>query len=136
MTKNVAKLKYSGITMTNDKYCPNVTYDSPVASDSLFHVYTAGANYVSVVVTQYQMMHNTTAIFPIYDTPIPCGHTHLCITATESELSSIINQIHALNMSVMLKPQIDLLNDTQSWRGEISFGVDIIKGVYAEHRPF
>eukprot|EP01084_Bolivina_argentea_P178395 308372_1 len=113
--------------MTNDKYCPYVTYNSSTAMDSLYHLSTTGANYVSIVVTQYQWTHNTTDIFPVYDTPIPCGHTHLCITATEDALTAIINYAHTLNMSVMLKPQIDLLNDTQFWRGEIGFGDNIIK---------
>eukprot|EP01083_Nonionella_stella_P312496 1117939_1 len=117
--------------MTNDKYCPYITYDSPVAWDSLYHLHTTGAkfsaNYVSIIVTQYQWMHNTTDIFPIYHEAVPCGLTHLCITATEEALTSIINNAHQLNMSVMLKPQIDLVNDITHWRGEINFKHDIIK---------
>jgi len=76
-------------------------------------------------VTQYQYKHNSTQIFPIYNGAIPCGKTHLCITATPSSLTSIINKAHALGMAVMLKPQIDLLNDTQYWRGQIDFAHNI-----------
>eukprot|EP01112_Ceratiomyxa_fruticulosa_P015433 TRINITY_DN4538_c0_g1_i2.p1 TRINITY_DN4538_c0_g1~~TRINITY_DN4538_c0_g1_i2.p1 ORF type:complete len:393 (-),score=64.31 TRINITY_DN4538_c0_g1_i2:40-1218(-) len=114
------KAKQSGMTFTGDKYCPNVTFSSPSAKDSLYHLYTTGANFVSIVVTQYQQLHNTTKIFPIY-TPIYSSY-YTYITANLSDLAVAIDNAHALGMGVMLKPQVDLTEDPSYWRGQIGEG--------------
>ena len=121
-----AKLQFSGITFTNGRYCPNVTLDSPVAQQSLNHLVTTGANYVAVIVTQYQDNHQSTNIYPIYNTPVVCtdSGTYInCITATESQLVNVINYIHGLGMKVLLKPHVDLVNDMNYWRGNIGDGM-------------
>ena len=46
------KLKYAGMTYTNERYCPNVSMLSPVGMESLQHLATTGTNFVAVVVTQ------------------------------------------------------------------------------------
>ena len=85
-----------------------------------------GANWVSIVVTQYQKMHNTTEIFPLYtpqhSTQPPWFYTF--ITATDQQLRTIIRDAKKNhNIKVMLKPHIDLTNDDpQYWRGDIGKG--------------
>ncbi len=59
------KLKYSGMTLTNGKYCPNITYDSNVTTLALKHIATIGTNALSIVVTQYQATHNSTDIWSV-----------------------------------------------------------------------
>ena len=46
-------IKMKGITFTDDKYCPEVPYDSKEAFYSLKQLASTGANYVSIVVTFY-----------------------------------------------------------------------------------
>eukprot|EP01133_Synstelium_polycarpum_P013313 gene13313-15652_t len=41
------------------------------------------------------------------------------ITATDEELTHVINLAHDLGLSVMLKPHIDLTKDPANWRGDI-----------------
>ena len=74
--KSWRSFEQSGITFTNGKYCPNVTFDSPRALDSLrrrcdphtlisaapthhdhvLRLAATGATHVAVVVTQYQRL--------------------------------------------------------------------------------
>ena len=117
----VRKFEYSGMTFTNERYCPNVTMDSPVANDSLYHLSTTGANYVAIVVTQYQMNISSVDIFPVYDNPIRCTATPYgyCSTVPDMSLINTINNAHNLGLKVLLKPHIDLIDDAPHWRGEI-----------------
>lgn len=121
------KPKYSGMTFTADRYCPNVTLDSPRAKDSLTHLATTGANFVSIVVTQYQRLINSTSIFPIYGSPVRCSSTPhgFCSTATDAEVIGAIANAHQLGMGVMLKLQIDLIDEPSSstWRGDIGTNI-------------
>eukprot|EP01113_Clastostelium_recurvatum_P036853 TRINITY_DN5319_c0_g1_i1.p1 TRINITY_DN5319_c0_g1~~TRINITY_DN5319_c0_g1_i1.p1 ORF type:complete len:371 (+),score=67.03 TRINITY_DN5319_c0_g1_i1:27-1139(+) len=114
------KAKYSGMTFTGDKYCPNVTFSSTSASESLEHIHTTGANSVSIVVTQYQKYHNSTEIFPLY-TPVYSSY-YTYITAKDAEFESAIMHAHSLGMTVMFKLQIDLTEDDAFWRGQIGEG--------------
>ena len=59
-------IQQRGITFTNGKYCPNVTFESPAALTSLQRLAATGASHVAVIVTQYQRFHNSTAIRPLY----------------------------------------------------------------------
>ena len=120
------KLEFSGITFTNGRYCPNITLDSPVAHESLDHLRSTGANYVAVIVTQYQDTHQSTDIYPIYGEPVVCTDSDSyinCVTATPSQVTNAIDYIHALGLKVMLKPHVDLVNDMGYWRGNIGDGM-------------
>jgi hypothetical protein len=122
----MVKLEQSGMTFTNGKYCPQVYYGTPKAARALTHLATTGANWVSIVVTQYQKQHNTTEIFPLYtpqhSTQPPWFYTF--ITATEQQLRSVIRDAKMRhNIKVMLKPHIDLTEDApEYWRGDIGTG--------------
>lgn len=118
----VRKPKYSGMTFTNERYCPNVTMGSQDAYESLQHLVTTGATHVAIVVTQYQMTVNSTTIFP-QRVPVRCSTTPngYCVTAADEDVVRAIRNVHALGMKVLLKPHIDLINGTssQQWRGDI-----------------
>ena len=117
------KLKYAGMTLTNGKYCPNVTYSSNLTDISLEHIVSIGTNAISIVVTQYQEKHNTTDIFPLYPPNQVYTPKYTFVTATDNELSYVINKSHEYGLTVMLKPHIDLTNDTNGmWRGDIGIG--------------
>ncbi|GAM18788.1 hypothetical protein SAMD00019534_019630, partial [Acytostelium subglobosum LB1] len=99
--------KQKGMTYTNGKYCPYVKFNESKSDLSLYNLRGTGANYVSIVVTNFQVNINTTAIFPTD------------ITATDEELVHVINYAHKIGLKVMLKPHIDMTEDPAHWRGEI-----------------
>lgn len=126
-----AKLKYSGMTFTNERYCPNVTIASTRAVQSLQHLATTGANYVALVVTWYQDDVTSTEIYPVFGDPVRCTATPhgYCSTATDDEVLAAITTIHSLGMKVLLKPQIDFLKaaNPNSWRGDIGEGMTAVQ---------
>jgi len=86
----------------------------------LNHMATTGTNFVAIVVTQYQLTHTSTKIFPLYE-PL-FGPYFTYVTPTDEELLVSINYAHQLGMKVMLKPHIDLTEDDKYWRGDIGKG--------------
>jgi hypothetical protein len=48
----ISAFKYKGITFTNGKYCPNVTFLSDAASYSLEQLASTGANSIAIIVTE------------------------------------------------------------------------------------
>eukprot|EP01052_Picozoa_sp_SAG31_P001026 SAG31_NODE_33_length_32018_cov_69.763088_10_plen_511_part_00 len=120
------KWNVSGITFTGGRYCPNVTMGSPAALRSLQHLASTGANWVAIIVTQYQWQLNTTEIFPLYNGSAVRDVTsdyYEFVTLTGAEVRAAIRQAHALGLRVMLKPHVDLLRDNKPrgrfWRGDI-----------------
>jgi len=85
-------------------------YSSPEADQALAELKDDGANWISLIVTRYQ---DTIASTTIYASP---G------TPTNDDLVHVINQAHSLGMMVMLKPHLDLANDSTHWRGDIGVG--------------
>lgn len=113
----------SGITFTGGRYCPNVTVGSPAAQRSLRHLASTGANWVAIVVTQYQWAVNSTAIFPLHSSTVvndTTSHYYEFVTLATEEVRAAIRQAHGLGLKVML---IDLLRDNKPvgrfWRGDI-----------------
>jgi hypothetical protein len=82
-------------------------YTSYSAEQSLQQLRSTGADWISLLVTQYQ---NTIASTDIYSN----GQT-----PSDASLIAAINQAHNLGLKVMLKPHLDLFNDPQHWRGQI-----------------
>ena len=109
-----------GMTYTTDRYCNNVTLDSPRSFASLYHLRTTGSNYVAFVVTEFMEHGSSNEINPIYD-DFPEDDYYVYRTATIEELTAIINYAHKIGFKVMLKPHIDVIYDGSSyWRGYIS----------------
>ena len=120
-----SELEYKGITFTNERYCPNVTMNSSIAFESLNHLSTTGANSISIIITQYQMNISSLNIFPVYNNPIRCTATPngYCLTVNDQSLINTINYArNNLNLKVLLKPQIDLINDTVEHDGRNNIG--------------
>eukprot|EP01098_Paradermamoeba_levis_P015160 TRINITY_DN7545_c0_g1_i1.p1 TRINITY_DN7545_c0_g1~~TRINITY_DN7545_c0_g1_i1.p1 ORF type:complete len:404 (-),score=100.06 TRINITY_DN7545_c0_g1_i1:13-1200(-) len=101
-----------GMTFADGRWCPTVRFDSPSAILSLEDLAETGANWIAVIVTWFQHNINTTDIYPL---PVK--------TATDDELDFIIDLAHSKGLKVMLKPHIDLANETnpELWRGDIGW---------------
>ena len=109
-----AYLEMKGMTYTSDRYCNNVTFDSPRSFASLYHLRTTGANYIAIVVTEFIDHSTSTDIHPIYEKPYPKDNYYVYRTATINELTAAINYAHEIGFSVMLKPHLDIVKDGDS----------------------
>jgi hypothetical protein len=87
-----AALKYKGVAYLS--YAPN-EYASAGSNSSLNALKNTGANYVSVLVTQFLSNSTSNAIFP--------DPNH---TPSDAAVIDAINDIHARGLGVMLKPQV------------------------------
>jgi hypothetical protein len=85
-------------------------YLSVYSDKSLQALAETGAEYVSVVVTYYQDKFNSQEIFPTQKTP------------SDESVIHVINKAHQLGLKVMLKPHIDLIDESDGlWRADIGF---------------
>lgn len=85
-------------------------YSSSYSDKSLARLVQTGAQWVSIVTTYYQDKYNSKKIFPTEKTP------------SDESLIHVIKRASALGMKVMLKPHIDLLNESDGlYRGDIGF---------------
>lgn len=82
-------------------------YSTPEADLALSNLATTGADWISLIVTDYQDTITSTAIYTTTATP------------TDADLIHVITQAHSLGLKVMLKPHVDLANDPAHWRGQI-----------------
>lgn len=71
-----------GMTYTTDRYCNNVTLDSPRSKASLYHLRTTGANYVAFVVTEFMDHYKDNKIKPRYKAPFYHDSYYVYRTAT------------------------------------------------------
>ena len=101
-----AKLPFQkGMTYTT---WPAGKFGTPDADAALSNITGIGANWIALIVTQYQTDLDTTSIYPTAD------------TESDDELIHAINQAHKLGLKVMFKPQLDpLVNTADHWRGLI-----------------
>ena len=114
-------IEFKGITYVGDRYCPEVSMDDPLAIESLKNLKNTGANWIAIVVTEYQDYTNSTEIYPIYEN-FPKNKYYTYKTETIEALTVAINKSHELGLKVLLKPHIDLSKEPhyQSvWRGNI-----------------
>jgi hypothetical protein len=84
-------------------------YSHPDSDLSLANLRATGATWISLLVTWYQGAYSSTAIDADASTP------------TDADLAHAIATAHRLGLKVMLKPHVDLANDPDHWRGDISF---------------
>lgn len=88
-------------------------YTTSTADQVLANLLPAdGVEWISLIVTCYQPTLTSTTI----DCTLPR-------TPTDSDLVHVIQIAHANGLKVMLKPHLDLADDS-AWRGEINFGSD------------
>lgn len=72
-----------------------------------------GANWISVLVTCYQQT--------IDSTEISCATDK---TPTDAALTHVVSYAHSIGLHVMLKPHVDMSNDSDHWRGQIGANFD------------
>jgi len=85
-------------------------YLKPESDQSLAHLRETGADWIGLIVTQYQEKTTSTAIQATEATP------------TDESLVHGIETAHNLGLKVMLKPHVDLSDDPERWRGQIGKG--------------
>jgi hypothetical protein len=114
--KGVAFTGYSG-----------TAYDGDGPLRSLDDLKQTEATWISLLVTGYQDTIHSTSID--YSGPL---------TPADASLEQIIGYAKSLNLKVMLKPHVDLLNDAQHYRGEIGPGFTAADWTawFASYRPF
>lgn len=85
-------------------------YLSPHSDKSLEKLLHTGAEWVQIVTTYYQEKYNSKEIFPTDKTP------------SDKSIIHVIKRARALGMKVMLKPHIDLIDESEGlFRGDIGF---------------
>ncbi len=90
-------------------------YLRPESDQSLAHLRETSADWIALIVTQYQENITSTEIQATGATPSDASLIHAIETA------------HRLGLKVMLKPHVDLSSDPQHWRGQINPGLSILR---------
>lgn len=117
-----------GMTYAGGRWCPEVRLDSALSDRSLEDLSTTGANWIALVVTDFELSINTTDIFPV-----PEGSN------TDIEIEHAVLKAHELGLKVMLKLHIDTLYSFGgNWRGDIGvhFSDDKWKSWFNNYIPF
>jgi len=130
---------FKGMTFVGDKYCPEVNYKQDDAKLSMKLLSETGANWVAIVVTEYQDYVNSSDIYPLYK---DFKKSDYFIYKTE-ELEGIMNiaqYAKSIGLKVMLKPHIDLTEekDPLIWRGHIGINMtaDGVKKWFDSYNTF
>ncbi len=101
-------------------------YQTPAADQALDNLAATGANWVALVVTGYQQYTSSTSI-----------SRSLSYTPSDADLVHVLDRAHKLGLKVMLKPHLDLTNDSQSWRALIGFKTEADWAAwFASYRSF
>jgi hypothetical protein len=90
----------------------DAAYRSAESDRSLDLLFATGANYISLLVTWYQIDWQSTDIQRAANTP------------SDEDLAHVINYAHEHGVHVLLKPQVDFTNDPDHWRGQINLPDD------------
>lgn len=118
---SISSFEMKGMTFVGDRYCSEVSFNDPLAIESLTNLRNTGVNYIALVVTEYQDKADSTEIYPIYENYINTPYyTHK--TESIEGIKTIVNKAHQLGMRVMMKPHIDLAKESNYhiiWRGDI-----------------
>lgn len=96
-----SKSIFNGITFVGDKYCPQVSYEDPLSEESIKKLKETGANWVAVVVTEYQDKTNSTDIYPLYEGNFIKNEYYIYKTESIKGLSKIINYAHSIGLKIL-----------------------------------
>lgn len=119
--KTPRNIQYKGMTFVGDRYCPDVSFDTPDARESLDKLKLTGTDSIALVVTEYQdYATSTNGIYPVYSN-FPHDDYYIYKTETPEALESIVHYAHSIGLKVLFKPHIDVAkeNDFNIWRGMI-----------------
>ena len=100
-------IEFKGVSYTGwNRY----DYSTTDSNTSLANAQNIGCNWVAICVWWFQDNINSTVIAPDYNlySVDPCS------------VQVAVNRCHQLGMRVMLKPMVDLSNDSSHWRGQIT----------------
>ena len=112
-------IEFKGMTFVGDKYCPDVNYTDDLAALSMRKLANTGANWVAIVVTEYQDKTNSSEIYPLHD-KFKYNDYFTFKTETIEGIKRMILTAKTNGMKVMLKPHIDLTEENALlWRGDI-----------------
>jgi hypothetical protein len=97
-----------GMTYTTWPLFDSGKFGTPDADLALTNITGIGADWIALIVTQYQTDLDTTTIYPTTN------------TESDADLIHAINQAHKLGLKVMFKPQLDpIISTVTHWRGLI-----------------
>ncbi|MEM7127381.1 MAG: hypothetical protein AAF702_13695 [Chloroflexota bacterium] len=85
----------------------NGLYSSTESDQTIENIADTGAEWVNILVTQYQFDLNSTNIYPTSKTP------------TDADLIHVIAKAKSVGLKVMLKPHVDIQSNEAEWRGRI-----------------
>ncbi|MEM7283207.1 MAG: hypothetical protein AAF438_16445 [Pseudomonadota bacterium] len=85
----------------------NGLYSSAQSDQTIENIADTGAEWVNILVTQYQFDLNSTNIYPTSKTP------------TDEDLIHVIAKAKSVGLKVMLKPHVDIQSNEAEWRGRI-----------------
>ncbi|MGA2323787.1 MAG: hypothetical protein ABSG22_08070 [Sedimentisphaerales bacterium] len=105
-TGNCNAIEFKGISYTGWSW---EDYNSINSNTSLANAQNVGCNWVAICVWWFQNNINSTVIAPIESS----------YSADPCAVQIAVNRCHQLGMRVMLKPMVDLSNDSSHWRGQI-----------------
>lgn len=93
----------------------NGSYSSPRADETLAEVLAPlGVNWIQILALGRQETISSTEIRTDPTTFSP----------TDDDIAHVVREAHRLGIRVLLKPHVDLSNDPDHWRGEITAGTD------------
>lgn len=84
-------------------------YRSAESEKALDELFATGANFMSLLVTWYQVDVNSLEIYRADNTP------------SDEDLAYVIEYAHKHGVKILLKPQVDFSIDKEHWRGQIHF---------------
>jgi hypothetical protein len=106
-TGNCNAIEFKGVNYAN--WWPPNGYSSSNSDQSLANAKNAGCQWVSINVFWFQDTITSTEIYPDYTR----------YSSYPDSVKHAIDRCHQLGMKVMLKPDVDLANDPNHWRGDI-----------------
>ncbi|MGA2171838.1 MAG: hypothetical protein ABSG82_02330 [Sedimentisphaerales bacterium] len=99
-------IEFKGVSYTGWSW---EDYNSTNSNTSLANAQNVGCNWVAICVWWFQTNISSTTIAPIKTS----------YSADPCAVQIAVNRCHQLGMKVMLKPMLDLSNDSSHWRGDI-----------------
>lgn len=108
--RGISYATYANMGPSSNMVPSNIAYGSVESDESLECMKRVGVEWVAINVVWWQEKYNSTKIY-----------SDSATTPTNESIAHAIEKAHSLSMKVMLKPMIDLSNETDPdpWRGKI-----------------
>jgi hypothetical protein len=128
--QSLSGFTYNGLVYTS--YQANEYLETPQGAQGAAAMRATGANYASVVVTQYVQTYTSNTIAP--ETPNTPGYNVSTdpLSPTDSAVAAAIQNLQAQGLTVFLKPQVDSVDGT--FRGD--FAPSNVAAWFASYQTF